>query len=244
MVGLLHQNERKKTMKTIVTSLLIIHVATGCIALLVGLIPMFAQKANRLHKRAGMVFVYCMCSVAVTALLLCLLQPFKMMRLFLTGIAVFSFYLTMTGWRATKQKKSGPTAADRVLTYVTLAVSAAMTGFGVYLLMVRGVSFFPILFTFFGVLTGVFARKDARQFGQPAEKMGWFFQHLTRMGGAYIATFTAALVTNLDRVLPSNSPEWVMTVSWIAPSVVGGMLIARTVSYYIVKMRATKPVPA
>jgi uncharacterized membrane protein len=231
-------------MKTIVTSLLIIHITTGCIALLVGLIPMFAQKANRLHKRAGLVFVYCMSTVAVTALLLCLLQPFKMMRLFLTGIALFSFYLTMTGWRATKQKKSGPTATDRSLTYVTLAVSAVMVSFGLYLLVLRGASFFPILFTFFGVLTGVFARKDARQFGRPAEKMGWFFQHLTRMGGAYIATFTAALVTNLNRMLPPDAPEWIMTVCWITPSIVGGMLIARTVSYYVVKMKVPKPVPA
>lgn len=239
------RNQAKKmAMKTIIASLLIIHVATGCIALFTGLIPMFTQKGNRLHKRAGLVFVYCMSTVAVTALLLCLLQPIKMMRLFLTGIALFSFYITMTGWRATKQKKSGPTPADRNLTYVTLAVSVAMIGFGVYLLVMRGMSFFPILFTFFGILTGVFARKDARQFGRPAEKMGWFFQHITRMCGAYIATFTAALVTNLGRILPPDAPEWIMTVSWITPSIVGGMLIARTVSHYVVKMKSTKPIPA
>lgn len=228
-------------MQTVITSLLIIHVATGCIALLVGLIPMFSQKGNRLHKRAGSVFVYCMIIVAITALLLCALQPFRMMRLFLTGIAVFSFYLTMTGWRATKQKTTGPATADRGLTYATLAVSAAMIGYGIYLLALNGASFFPIVFTFFGVLTGVFAQKDARQFGRPVEKMGWFFQHLTRMGGAYIATFTAALVTNMGRILPENAPEWLATVGWITPSIVGGMLIARTVRYYLVKFNLPKP---
>jgi uncharacterized membrane protein len=228
-------------MNTIVTSLLITHIATGCLALLVGLIPMFSQKGDQLHKRAGMVFVYCMIIVAITALLLCVLQPFKMMRLFLTGIAVFSFYLTMTGWRATRQKTTGPTAADRGLAYATLVVSAAMIGFGIYLLVVNGASFFPILFTFFGVLTGVFARKDAASFSKPVEKLHWFFQHITRMGGAYIATFTAALVTNMGRLVPANAPEWILTVGWIAPSIVGGMLIARTTWYYAVKMKVAKP---
>lgn len=228
-------------MKTVIISLLITHVAAGCIALLVGLIPMFAQKGNRLHKRAGLIFVYCMITVAITAGSLCALQAFKMMRLFLAGIAVFSFYLTMTGWRATKQKMTGPTVADRGLTYVTLAVSAAMIGFGIYLLMINGMSFLPIVFTFFGVLTGVFAQKDARQFRRPTEKMSWFFQHLTRMGGAYIATFTAALVTNLGRMLPPAAPEWIVTACWITPSIVGGMLIGRTVRHYIIKLKISKP---
>lgn len=227
-------------MKTLITSLLIVHIATGCIALLVGLIPMFAQKGNRLHRRAGLVFVYCMIAVAVTALLLCVLQPFKLMRLFLTGIAVFSFYLIITGWRATKQKSGQITMFDRSLTYVTLTVSIAMIGYGIYLLVTYGTSFFPIVFTFFGVLTLVFAQKDARQFGQPTEKMHWFFQHITRTGGAYIATFTAAIVTNVGRIVPAGSPDWIATLLWIAPSLIGGMLIGRTVRYYIVKHNLSK----
>jgi uncharacterized membrane protein len=228
-------------MNTLVTSLLITHIATGGLALLVGLIPMFSQKGNRLHKQAGTVFVYCMIIVAITALLLCVLQPFKIMRLFLTGIAVFSFYLTMTGWRATRQKGTGPKAVDQALAYAALAVSIAMTGFGVYLLFHYGASFFPVVFTFFGVLTGVFARKDIAVYKKPVEKLHWFFQHITRMGGAYIATFTAALVTNMGRMSPADAPEWIATVSWVAPAMVGGLLISRTVRYYVVKMNVVKP---
>ncbi|MBN8822784.1 MULTISPECIES: DUF2306 domain-containing protein [unclassified Spirosoma] len=227
-------------MKTLLSSLLIVHVATGSIALLVGLIPMIAKKGGRLHNRAGLVYVYCMITVAITALLLCGLQPFKMMRLFLTGIAVFSFYLSMTGWRATKQKKAGPTSFDKGLTWVTLVVSFAMIGFGGYLLLTRGASFFPILFSFFGTLTLVFAGRDLQFMAKPIEKMHWFFQHFTRMGGSYIATFTAALVTNLPRLLPSNAPEWMYTAGWIVPSVVGGMLIGRTVAYYKKKFNTPK----
>ncbi len=228
-------------MKTLILSLLILHIATGCTALLVGLIPMFSKKGSRLHNRAGLIYVYCMITVAITALLLCVLQPFGMMRLFLTGIAIFSFYLSMTGWRATKQKKSAPTAFDKGLTFITLAVSLLMIGFGVYLMVLNGASFFPILFSFFGFLTLVFARRDVQLMNRPTEKMHWFFQHFTRMGGSYIATFTAALVTNLGRMLPENAPEWAATAVWIAPSVVGGFMIARTVRYYKNKFAGTKP---
>ncbi|WP_338874394.1 DUF2306 domain-containing protein [Spirosoma sp. SC4-14] len=219
-------------MKTLIISLLVIHIITGFTALLTGLIPMFSKKGSRLHNRAGLVYVYCMITVAITALLLCVLQPFKMMRLFLTGIAIFSFYLSMTGWRATKQKNGQVAAFDKGLTYLTAAVSIAMVGFGMYLLLLNGLSFFPILFSFFGLLTFVFAGRDMICRNEPTEKMHWFFQHFTRMGGSYIATFTAALVTNIGRVLPADAPAWSATASWIAPALIGGMLISRTVRYY------------
>ncbi|GAB3951948.1 hypothetical protein GCM10028805_32950 [Spirosoma harenae] len=227
-------------MKTLISSLLILHIATGSIALLVGLIPMSSKKGSRLHNRAGLVYVYCMITVAITALLLCGLQPFKMMRLFLTGIAVFSFYLSMTGWRATKQKKTGPVLGDQVLSFITLATSVGMVSFGLYLMGQPGDAFFPILFTFFGIITGVFAMQDIRRFGKPTEKMHWFFQHFTRMGGSYIATFTAALVVNMGRMMPADAPSWAGTIGWIAPSIVGGMLIGRTVRYYKQKFSTPK----
>ena len=219
-------------MKTLLTLLLLTHIAAGFTALVVGLIPMFVQKGGRLHNRAGLVYVYCMITVAVTALLLCGLQPFKMMRLFLTGIAVFSFYMCFTGWRATKAKNGQQTTFDTLLTDGTLLVGVAMVLFGTYLLVQNGASFLPIVFTFFGVLTSQFAWQDNRKARQPALQMGWYFQHFVRMGGSYIATFTAAAVTNAPRLMPANAPEWTTTLIWIAPSVLGGLLIGRTIRYY------------
>lgn len=226
-------------MKTLLLILLITHISTGFTALIVGLVPMLFAKGSRLHKRAGLVYVYCMVIVAITALLLCGLQPFRMFRLFLAGIAVFSFYLCITGWRATKQKNTGPTSADKGLTFLTVLVSIAMISFGIYLLVLNGPVFMPIVFTFFGVLTLVFAARDVQFMRHPTPKMHWFFQHFTRMGGSYIATFTAALVTNIGRVLPADAPEWSQTASWILPSVIGGALISRTVRYYRAKLKLT-----
>lgn len=227
-------------MKTLIATIIIIHVIAGTIALLVGLIPMFSQKGSRLHNQAGLVYVGCMITVAVTALLICALQPFTMLRLFLTGIAVFSFYLCITGWRATKQKKSTPTGADKWLTYVTLVTSVMMMGFGSYLLL-DGLSAYAILFPFFGFLTFRNAWYDFRSFGKKPEKMHWFYHHIARMGGSYIATFTAFLVNNLYRMLPEGAPAWIGIMGWIAPSVVGGVLIGRAIRYYKIKFNGPKP---
>ena len=227
-------------MKTLLTTLLIVHIAAGITALLVGLVPMFSQKGNSLHRQTGLVYVWCMIIVALTAILLCGLQPFRMFRLFLAGIAVFSFYLCITGWRATKQKKGLYAPFDKGLAYVTLLTGGAMIAFGVYLMLLNGFSFMAIVFTFFGSLTSRFAYEDVRVLGKAAAKQHWFFQHFTRMGGSYIATFTAAVVTNIGRFAPANAPEWFSTVFWIAPSLLGGLLIVWTVRRYKLKFSQTK----
>ncbi len=218
-------------MHTLIIAITIIHVLAGTGALLVGLVAMFSRKGGKVHNRSGLVYVWAMIVVAVTALPMCLLQSFNLFRLFLTGIAVLSFYLCITGWRATKQKKSGPTQADRLLTYGTLVVSIGMMGFGAYLLT-DGVSMFAVLFSFFGLLTFRNAQHDAKSFGHTPEKMHWFYHHIARMGGSYIATFTAFLVNNMYRMMPVGTPAWVGTIGWVAPTLVGGLLIARTIRHY------------
>lgn len=217
-------------MKTLITVLLISHVAAGTIALLIGLVPMISKKGGPLHNRTGRVYVWCMTYVAATAALLFVLKPFSIFRLFLAGIAVFSFYLSTTGWRAVKQKKTGFTPVDHWLTYITLVVSLGMIGYGLFLIT-RSASFMSILFTFFGILTLVFASRDFFLFRRPLEKMHWFFQHFTRMGSSYVAAFTAFIVNN-GRMLPAGTPEWVSLASWIVPPIIGGMLIGRTVAFY------------
>lgn len=222
-------------MKTLITSLLISHVAAGTIALLIGLVPMLSKKGSQLHNHTGRVYVWCMTYVAATAALLFIVQPFTIFRLFLSGVAVFSFYLSTTGWRAVKQKKTVFSPVDKWLTYSTLVVSLGMIGYGLFLIT-HSASFMSILFTFFGVLTLVFSSRDFFLSGKSVEKMHrgaapWFFQHFTRMAGSYIAAFTAFLVNN-TRMFPAGTPEWVLLASWIVPSIIGSMLIFRTVAFY------------
>lgn len=225
-------------MTTLVNLFLLIHIATGTSALLSGLVSMLTKKGRQLHNRAGLIYVYCMIIVAASAIVLCVIQPFKLFRFFLAGIALFSFYLSVTGWRATKQKKSGPALGDKLLTYFTMAVSISMIGFGGWLIS-QGGAFLSILFTFFGLLTFTFAAQDYRRFGKRIEKNHWFFQHFTRMGGSYISAFTAFVVVNIGR-FATDAPEWLVLTGWIAPSLIGGLFIGRTVGYYKAKFDTSK----
>jgi uncharacterized membrane protein len=228
-------------MKTLLSAITISHVLAGIIALLIGLVPMIAQKGGKLHNWTGLVYVWCMIYVAVTALLLCTLQPFRMGRLFLTGVAVLSFYLCVSGWRATKQKHGAVGAFDRGLVYAALAVGVAMMGFGTYLLLLNGFQFLPVVFAFFGFLLARNAQNDWQQMRQPTEKRHWYYQHLMRMGQSYIATFTAALVNNVDRFAPDNAPDWFFLIFWTAPALIGTTLINRTVAHYKQKVGAKQP---
>jgi uncharacterized membrane protein len=215
-----------------------LHIAAGATALLAGLVPMLGRKGGKTHVRAGRLYVYCMITVAATAVLLCLLQPLTIGRLLLTGVAVLSFYLSFSGWRAARRRSTTLATGDAVLAAVSSVVGLLMLAAGVWLQ--------AVLFAFFGVLISLFAGLDTVRSWHPkpaATPTPWLFRHFTRMGGAYIATFTAFVVVNLGRWLPSGAPQWSGLVGWMAPTVVGTIIITRTVRKYKHRLRpATAPV--
>ena len=88
-------------MEPLATGLLVAHIAVGFTALAVGPFAMFSAKGGTLHRRAGMVYVWAMVAVVITAVVLAVYRP----NLFLLGVAVFSFYLTFSGYRALFHKK-------------------------------------------------------------------------------------------------------------------------------------------
>ncbi|WP_324672142.1 DUF2306 domain-containing protein [Hymenobacter sp. GOD-10R] len=222
---------------TTVRALLGLHIAAGSLALLAGLIPMLGRKGGPVHVRAGRVYVYSMLVVAATAVLLCLLQPLTLSRLFLTGIAVLSFYLSFTGWRAARQRSAKPASSDLVLSTVATLVGLGMVGIGIAL--------HAVLFAFFGGLICLFAGQDTwvALRGTAAAPMPWLLRHLTRMGGSYISATTAFIVVNLGRWLPAGAPSWINLLGWMAPTILGSILIARTVRYYKAKLTFRNTAP-
>lgn len=208
------------------------HISAGTVALFAGLIPMLGRKGGLVHRRAGRVYVGAMITVALTALMLTALLPLTSGRLFLTGIAVFSFYLSFSGWRTARRHTPQLAPADKALAVGTLLVGLAMIGVGVY-----GQA---ILFAFFGMATAIFAGRDVRTAFGPelaGKREPWIFRHISRMGGSYIATFTAFLVVNMGHWVPASAPSWVNTAGWIAPSILGGLLIRRALQAYRGKMK-------
>lgn len=223
-------------MEIVLKMALYVHIVAGFTALTTGLVPMFTKKGGKAHVFWGNVFYWAMFLVALTALM-----RFKMefRLIFLTGIAVFSFYNTFTGARLIRMKKNlQPEFVDWFGAILTVVSAFAMMAFGV-LAYQKGVTFYAILFTIFGVFSLLMATEDLRVFlGKKVvnntgavQARYWFQNHISRMGGAYIATVTAFLVVNNPPYIPG-------LVVWIAPGVIGGMIIGRTRRYYMEKAKS------
>lgn len=215
----------------LVRALLGVHIAAGTTALLAGLVPLLGRKGGPWHVRAGRLYTLCMVLVAATAVLLCGLQPLKAGRLFLAGVAVLSFYLSFSGWRAARRRSTHLALPDRLLAIGSLLVGLLMVGTGIWLQ--------AVLFAFFGGLLCVFAGLDVKQSLRPSAAAPWLLRHVTRMGGSYISAATAFVVVNLGRWLPEGAPSWAGLVGWLAPTFVGGYLVARAVRRYRAPQRST-----
>ncbi len=213
------------------------HIAAGFTALMVGSIPIFVEKGNRLHRQSGIVFYWAMAWVSVSALWL---VAFKHANPFLLGISVFSFYNAYSGRRflAFKKAETEPSTLDWIM-LSALAIN------GLWMVL-RAAQFvftafseawgLAILYTVFGGFCLVMTREDYRFYKHPElakrGKMQWFFGHLTRMLGAYIATWTAFIVVNFGRL---GLPEAFGILAWLLPGFLGGLGIARWTRFYLAK---------
>jgi uncharacterized membrane protein len=227
-------------MNLLLKTILIIHVTAGFLALLVGIVPMVVKKGSRLHKTTGLVFYWCMAVVCVTAVYLVFFKP---STLFLLFIAILSFYFCFSGRRILRLKKSQNqfTPTDQVAAWLALGASVVMFGLGVQAVVgwftAGSISIFGMLYFFFAGILFTNARYDVNLFRTPEKarycKMEWFFGHITRMCGSYIATLTAFATVN-TRFLPDHH-FIVDLAAWMLPGIIGGILIGRTVRYYLQK---------
>lgn len=224
----------ERFMATLHTVNLIIHIVSGFTSLTVGLIPMFAQKGGRLHRISGQVFFWAMFGVFVTATVSWMQQPGKPFFQFLLLIGFFSFHLALTGVRTLRMKltKARPAQLDWFVAGIAMLGGTIAVLFGLWQLFTGfntgQVSMFSFLYLLFG---GFFLRNGQMDWwvysGRVStEKMHWFYNHIVRMIGAYIASFTAFCVVNSDRI---PLPDFLV---WTLPGAVGGFFIGRTVRMY------------
>lgn len=218
-------------MKTFLTLTLYVHIAAGFIALVTGLVPMFAKKGGKAHILWGKVYFWAMFVVAFTALLRFQMQT---RLIFLSGIAIFSFYNTFTGVRLIQRKVSQKASPLDYFASILAIVCAFVMLYFAYFVFRMDNNFYGILFTVFGTFIFILACKDLRVFmgkkviddtDKPIQIRYWFQNHISRMGGSYIATVTAFLVVNNPPYIPG-------LVVWIAPGVIGGFIITRVRSSY------------
>ena len=142
------QNPQRLTMQTFLKFDLYLHIFAGFTALTTGLVPMLAKKGSKTHTTWGKIYFWAMFVVALTALI-----RFRMdLRLiFLSGIAVFSFYNTFTGVRLIHRKSNPkPFLIDWFGAILMIIGSLGMLYFA-YLAHQNDNVFYTILFAIFGM---------------------------------------------------------------------------------------------
>jgi hypothetical protein len=214
-------------MEAISKYILWIHIFAGGIALLSGIVPMVSKKGGKLHTQTGKIHFWAMFVIFITALLR--FKP-EIKLIFLDCIAIFSFYNTFTGMRLI-QMKTGitPKLIDWIACYTALFFSFLMLGIAVWA-VIHQIVFLWATLGLFGLICLRLSFTDWQLFTgrtQP-EKMHWFLNHIARMVGSYIATFTAFVVVNNKGFVPE-------LVGWITPAVIGVIGIIRWRAYYRAK---------
>lgn len=206
------------------------HAIFGFISLIAGTISVVARKGNRWHKKSGMIFYYGMLVAGGSGLVAALLPGH--LNPFLFVVALFTLYLTLTGYRALgfkKVRERSQIKLDMVYAYAMLSIAVAMILFGGYLVfMNNGMGWVLVVFGGIGMtnaLVDLRAFRDVKMLRKKSLRL-----HIGKITGAYIAAFTAFFVTN--QVLPS-------VLSWLLPTVFGIIFITYWLRKTKVKKKAT-----
>lgn len=202
-----------------------IHIFFGGVALVIAPLAMVTVKGGLWHRRWGKIYFWAMAGIALSATLLCWLRT----GLFLFLIAIFSFYLALTGYRVLRRKQPESRAAtlDWFAAVAMIVAGVALIGLGA-----GGESgsarWIRIIFGVIGLSLG---GMDVRDFLKPPlNKRAWFYAHMTRFLSAYVATVTAFSVVNFQ-FLP-------YFLRWLWPTFIGTAGITLWRRYYARKFAA------
>lgn len=199
-----------------------IHIFTGGLAVLTGLLSIILKKGHHWHNLMGLIYYYAMFVVFITVLPLTYLNP----NFFLLVVGIFSFYMAFTGYRFTRLKPGKtPSKLDQLATWIGALSALGMIGLGTLSLITVGGAT-GIILDVFGAILLLMTLSDLRRIYSKKEtpKLGWLFGHLGRMVGSYIAAITALLVNNVTIGTP--------ILLWLGPTVVGTIFIIFSIRYF------------
>ena len=194
--------------------LLYLHIFAGFISLGIAYLLLFIKKGNKRHKKLGIIYVYGMSTIFVTAIPLSLLGEFNP---FLFIIAIFSFYLAFSGYRQGRDRNGAREQIDKVLGVFITATGILFYGLAVGAYLAEDSMW--ITSVIFGTIALVFGINDFRRM-KIVERPNFYDRtnlHLNLMLAGTIATTTAFIVT-LD-------PFATLWLNWVAPTIVGTPLI-------------------
>lgn len=194
--------------------LLYLHILGGFISLGTAYLLLFIKKGNKRHKKLGMIYVYGMSTIFVTAIPLSLLGEFNP---FLFVVAIFSFYLAFSGYRQGRDRNGAREQIDKVLGVFITATSILFYSMAVSLYLIEDSMW--ITSVVFGSIALGMGINDFRRM-KIVERPDFYDRtnlHLNLMLAGTIATTTAFIVT-----LNPFSIDW---LNWVAPTIVGTPII-------------------
>ncbi len=194
--------------------ILYIHIISGFTAFLSAPLAMLSNKDASVHRKFGNVFFYAMTLVFITAMALSVMTS----NVFLFLIGFFSYSFVWNGKRSIKiMKNRQPLAIDQWVNGTMIVLNSALLIYPLYIGLNKGFNTFAILALVFGsvgLITGV---NRYLKFKKGLTSKLWLAEHITSMGGGYIAAVTAFSATNLIFL-----PE---IVAWIWPTIIGSTIL-------------------
>jgi hypothetical protein len=194
-------------MPSLSTSLLVLHIIAGSLAVIVGLVALLTPKpvapqAGRAHKKSGKLFLYSMCVVIGTATVLTLisLNPYFAGLTAAATVAVFSGYRVLRRKRPDLDASQRAHAVDWIITLLILAVGLLLIALGASGRITRNL---PVVYSL-GVGSVLYAAYDLYRFALPlafpfSENL-WLYEHLVKMLGGYfgaVAAFSGSVLVLL-----------------------------------------------
>lgn len=221
---------------------LVLHIAAGFIALVLFWVQAAGRKAGPRHRLLGQYYQRLMWTVVLSAVILSVI---RITQGSLVGALFLLFLALITAkplWLGTKvlALRTKSQRAMNLARYNQFALAfnllIVVTGGAMLLYGLKSIGKpFAVLLMIFGALglsnlsdlivTLKSMRSDA--------SVDWMKEHIVSMGTSGIAAHTAFLVFGASRLLPSavTQSSWSF-VPWVAPAVVGTILIRRAVLKY------------
>jgi hypothetical protein len=194
-------------MPSLSTSLLVLHIIAGSLAVVVGLVALLtpkpvAPRVGTAHKKSGRLFLYSMCVVIGTATVLTLisLNPYFAGLTAAATVAVFSGYRVLRRKRPDLDSRQTAHAVDWLVTLLILAVGLLLVVLGASGRITRNL---PVVYSL-GVGSVLYAAYDLYRFARPlafpfSENL-WLYEHLVKMLGGYfgaVAAFSGSVLVLL-----------------------------------------------
>lgn len=197
---------------------IIVHVATGMVALLIGLVALTTPKGGKAHRKSGTIFLYFLTIVIITGLLGVLI--FKINQ-FLLVITILSGYNAYSGIRVLKNTTCKINPQD-----IVVGLFAISTGiYFLYYIKNIGMIWSPvIIYSTLGALF-LIVLYDLLRYIIPKAKYGnlWLYEHIYKMVSAFTALLAAATGTIYDKYQPHSQ---------YLPSLFGTLLAIGFIMYF------------